>query len=149
MHGFIGSGKTTKAREIENSTKAIRLTPDEWMLKLYGENPPADKFGDYLNNIFEIMESIWFKIAKNDGNVILDYGFWTKESRNDIIAKMNEYKFCYQWIILDVEIDECKKRNLMRGLSKEKTLEISENTFELLANQFEPFDRISERMSNE
>jgi len=149
MHGFIGSGKTTRAREIENSARAIRFTPDEWMLRLYGENPPADRFREYLGNIFEIMESIWSQIAKLDGNVILDYGFWTINSRNSIVEKMNEYNFSYKWVILETDMEECKERNSKRALSAEKTIEISENTFDFLANQFESFDKKIELITNE
>jgi len=149
MHGYIGSGKTTKARELENSKRAIRFTPDEWMVKLFEENPPAEKFSDYLDRIFATMEKLWVQIARNNGNVILDFGFWTKKSREEIVAKLDDMKLIYTWVILETEIEECKVRNSKRGLSIEKTLEISENTFDLLASQFEPFDKNSERITNE
>ena len=34
MVGLPGSGKTTRAKELERETGAIRFTPDEWHLFL-------------------------------------------------------------------------------------------------------------------
>lgn len=34
--GLPGAGKTTLARELERAGGALRLTPDEWMLPLFG-----------------------------------------------------------------------------------------------------------------
>ena len=40
--GLPGTGKTTAARQIETEHAALRLTKDEWMKALYGdENPSA------------------------------------------------------------------------------------------------------------
>ncbi len=39
MVGLPGSGKTTKAKELEAEYNALRLTPDEWILSLYGPPP--------------------------------------------------------------------------------------------------------------
>lgn len=36
MVGLPGSGKTTRAKELERETGAIRFTPDEWHLFLFG-----------------------------------------------------------------------------------------------------------------
>ncbi|CAN5628536.1 hypothetical protein BH23PAT2_BH23PAT2_08730 [soil metagenome] len=35
MVGLPGSGKTTRAKEIESEQQAIRLSPDEWINELY------------------------------------------------------------------------------------------------------------------
>ena len=38
MVGLPGSGKTTRAKELERETGAIRFTPDEWHLFLFGDD---------------------------------------------------------------------------------------------------------------
>ncbi len=38
MVGLPGSGKTLRAKEIESKHSALRLTPDEWILDLYGHD---------------------------------------------------------------------------------------------------------------
>jgi predicted kinase len=40
IHGFLGAGKTTFARELERNIPAIRFSHDEWMVRLYGIDPP-------------------------------------------------------------------------------------------------------------
>ncbi|MGZ4496719.1 MAG: AAA family ATPase, partial [Nocardioides sp.] len=40
--GLPGSGKTTLARRLESERHALRLTKDEWVKALFGDdNPPA------------------------------------------------------------------------------------------------------------
>jgi hypothetical protein len=41
--GLPGAGKTTRARELEISASALRLTPDEWQIMLFGDQNPPDK----------------------------------------------------------------------------------------------------------
>ena len=38
MVGLPGSGKTTRAKELERALPAVRLTPDEWHLSLFGDD---------------------------------------------------------------------------------------------------------------
>ncbi len=39
--GLPGAGKTTRAKELEISESALRLTPDEWQIAIFGgANPP-------------------------------------------------------------------------------------------------------------
>lgn len=34
IHGFLGAGKTTFAKRLEEEEKALRFTHDEWMSQL-------------------------------------------------------------------------------------------------------------------
>ena len=60
MCGMVGSGKTTLAREIERSRKAIRISPDEWILRLMRNSD------DRVENerLRDIVEAIQWEIAK-------------------------------------------------------------------------------------
>ena len=77
MVGLPASGKTTRAKEIEEAWQALRLTPDEWMIPLFGE-PEGGKR--------EILEGrfIWLTIRalRRGINVVLDFGVWTKDERS-------------------------------------------------------------------
>jgi predicted kinase len=44
MYGLVGAGKTTLAKTLEQDLPAIRFTFDEWMSRLYGDNPPLEHF---------------------------------------------------------------------------------------------------------
>ena len=37
MVGLPGAGKTTRAKELAAANRALRLTPDHWMIPLFGE----------------------------------------------------------------------------------------------------------------
>src|SRR5262249_7845382 len=36
--GLPGAGKTTRAKELAAKHRALRLTPDEWMIPLFGDS---------------------------------------------------------------------------------------------------------------
>ncbi|MBV1851581.1 AAA family ATPase [Catellatospora tritici] len=76
--GLPGAGKTTRARELEREHAALRLTPDEWMIPLFGE-PEADGRRDVLEGRF-----IWLamRALRLGANVILDFGVWSKDERS-------------------------------------------------------------------
>lgn len=59
LHLMIGlpcSGKTTRARELEQQYHALRLTPDIWQIQLFG----ADMFHpDHDRNHSQIEQIMW------------------------------------------------------------------------------------------
>src|SRR5919206_203021 len=82
MVGLPCSGKTTRARELEYKCSALRLTPDEWQLRLFGQDAE-----DPEHNVrHSLMEALLWEIASRalvlGTNVILDYGF-LYPGRND------------------------------------------------------------------
>jgi predicted kinase len=38
MVGLPGAGKTTQAKEVAAAYRALRLTPDHWMIPLFGDS---------------------------------------------------------------------------------------------------------------
>jgi hypothetical protein len=43
MVGLPSAGKTSRARELASRWNALRLTPDEWMIPLFGQEQPEGK----------------------------------------------------------------------------------------------------------
>ena len=83
MVGLPCSGKTTLARQLEHERSALRLTPDEWQVALFGQDEEEPEH-DARHSLIEAM--LW-KIASRalqlGTNVILDFGFWAREERED------------------------------------------------------------------
>jgi len=44
--GFLCSGKTTFAKKLEQELPALRLTPDEWHLRLFGNDVENTEHND-------------------------------------------------------------------------------------------------------
>ena len=87
MCGLPGSGKTTLAKRLERERDALRLTPDEWIARLFGQSltPPA------LDWCRDPVESIQWEVAERalrlGINVILDFGFWSRAEREEFRAR--------------------------------------------------------------
>jgi predicted kinase len=79
--GFIGAGKTTFARELELRTGSVRITKDEWLIKLIGNDPTIEGYADYDHRVVELSRSVAFQLVDKGIDVILDEGFWAKEER--------------------------------------------------------------------
>ncbi|HEY6685618.1 MAG TPA: AAA family ATPase [Propionibacteriaceae bacterium] len=56
---------------------ALRLTPDEWMIPLFGE-PEADGKRDVLEGL---MISLALQLLRMNINVVLDFGCWARNER--------------------------------------------------------------------
>ncbi len=83
LHGAVGSGKTTFARQLERELRAVRFTPDEWMLRLYGDRPPVATFQETLDRLDDLLWEHAARVLRTDTDVIMDCGFWTRASRDD------------------------------------------------------------------
>lgn len=71
-------GKTTAARRIEVEHDALRLTKDEWVKALYGDdNPPSA--GDVIEG--RLIE-IGLRALELGNNVVIDYGLWSRNERS-------------------------------------------------------------------
>jgi len=87
MCGLPGSGKTTLARQIERERHALRLTPDEWIARLFGVGltPPT------LDWCRDPVEAVQWSVAERalslGVNVILDFGFWSRVERDEFRAR--------------------------------------------------------------
>lgn len=84
IHGFLGSGKTTLAKRLERDVPAVRFTPDEWMARLYGRDPPAAIFQEKASAILELMEPIWSRCLSLGVDVVLDFGCWRRSERDRV-----------------------------------------------------------------
>ena len=118
--GFIGAGKTTFARTLENRTGAVRFTKDEWLIRLIGNNPMIDGYADYDRRMVELSRDVAFHLVEKGIDVILDEGFWAKEERALLrrrIAGMGAEAVLYY---LDTPIDMIRERVARRSADPPK-----------------------------
>jgi predicted kinase len=80
MVGLPAAGKTTLARRIEIEHRALRFTPDEWMIPLFGRSMDEGK-----RNVLEGRCIATALHALRLGcNVVLDFGVWAKDERTSL-----------------------------------------------------------------
>ena len=86
MVGLPGAGKTTYAQKLAKETGVVRFTPDEWHIFLFG-----DDFHQVEQEIHDSrhdrMEDLMWKVGQDllqkGVSVILDFGFWVEEQREE------------------------------------------------------------------
>lgn len=115
MVGLPCSGKTTKAKQLEHELSAIRLTPDEWQVKLFGhdtEDPEHDKRHSLIE---DMLWQIAARALALGTNIVLDFGFWAKEERDDYRARARDMGARSEIVFMDVSRRELMERVRIRN----------------------------------
>lgn len=132
--GFIGAGKTTFARKLEKETGAIRITKDEWMIKIFGNKITSDKnFQEYDKKVTELAKDFAFKILKSGGDVIIDEGFWVKSQRDEIKKKILNIGAKPILYYVECPVEQMRERVINRSENP------SVDSFEINAEMFDSY----------
>ncbi|SEO87450.1 AAA family ATPase [Paenibacillus sp. OV219] len=124
MVGLPCSGKTTLARQLETKYSALRLTPDEWHIHLFGHD-----FGDNMTQSEETkhdsrhdsVESLMWEVASRvlilGVDVILDFGCWVRSQRDEFRTRANnlgaDFKIHFVDVPEEVLFERLEARNVM------------------------------------
>ena len=81
--GLPCSGKTTYAKGLEREVSALRLTPDEWHVRLFGHDVLEEEHDNRHNLIEALLWKVAARVLTLNVDVILDFGFWGKGERED------------------------------------------------------------------
>lgn len=87
--GFIGAGKTTFAKQLEERTGAVRITKDEWLIAMIGNDPTIEGYQDFDHRMCGLSRDIAFRLAEKGIDVIIDEGVWERTQR-DILRRRAE-----------------------------------------------------------
>ena len=97
LHLIVGlpcSGKTTFAKQLELEQSALRLTPDEWHTRLFGQDFTLEFVHPEHDARHGLIEEMMWDVAARalqlGTNVILDFGFWGKSERIDYRARASQ-----------------------------------------------------------
>jgi predicted kinase len=119
MVGLPGSGKTTRAMQLAAETGALRLTPDEWQTRLFGNDmhhPDHDRRHDEVE---ALMWEIAAALLRRGADVVLDFGFWSRTERAEFARRARslgaECRIDYQ----PVTMDELERRIKVRNAEAE------------------------------
>lgn len=106
MVGLPGAGKTTRARQLASEHGALRLTPDDWLLPLFGEVVPDGK-RDVLEG-----RMLWLALEalRLGTNVVVDYGCWSQDERTAIrwLVEAEGASFRMEYLPVDAETQRAR-----------------------------------------
>jgi predicted kinase len=137
MVGLPGSGKTAKATKIEAACGALRLTPDDWIVSLYGAH--VDRRN--RDAVRAPVEALQWQVAKRvlalGYGVVLDWGFWSRAERAFYRLEAQALGARVRTVFLDAPIEELWARISRRDESQAGTLGITYAELEEWSNGFE------------
>ena len=136
IHGFMGFGKTTLSKELAKKYNAKLFCHDQVMLKRFGRTPE-----DFNKAYQECDDYIWQETAKfiqTGQDVILDYGFWDKETRRKVQERALKLTPNILWHQLICDINVAKQRVLKRTQENPNELFIDENCFNDRFSRYQP-----------
>lgn len=83
VHGYLGVGKTSFARQLSEQTGAIRLSADEWYLRLYTNGRPTEQLDDVLwRRRKSQLDDLWPQLLARGVDLVLDFGVWSRSERD-------------------------------------------------------------------
>lgn len=90
LHLIVGlpcAGKTTYSKQLERDQPALRLTLDDWHIRLFGHDFTLDFVHPEHDARHQVIEKMMWDVAARalqlGNDVILDFGFWAKSERDD------------------------------------------------------------------
>jgi predicted kinase len=76
--GLPGAGKTVRARELAAEHGALVMTPDAWMISLFGQTQPDGKRDVLEGRLIGLaIEALRLRVS-----VVLDFGLWGRDERS-------------------------------------------------------------------
>jgi len=137
IHGYLGAGKTTFARRLEQELPAIRFSHDEWMTSLYGDDPPLDQFPEFHRRVSKLIHAQWTRCVKLGLDVILDFGFWSRLERDETRTTAVALGASARLYLLECPEDAAWRRIDKRNAHLNGSLLIVRHTFDTLKSRFE------------
>lgn len=144
IHGFLCSGKTRFAKELEGQIGAVRLASDDWTIAASGDWEHLDR--DLYDRVRAQLERHWIDLARRGLDVILDFGFWSRAERDaarraaaDIGASARLY-----WLTCPESI--ARERCVQRNSESVADYYFADGAYDTLLERFEPLGEDEERM---
>ena len=78
MVGLPGAGKTVRARELAAERGALLMSPDAWMISLFGQSQPDGKRDVLEGHLIALA----IEALRLGTSVVLDFGLWGRDERS-------------------------------------------------------------------
>lgn len=106
MVGLPGSGKTHRAQELAAESGALQLTPDAWMLSIFGREDRHQGRPDGKRWLLEgRLIALAVDVLRLGLSVVLDFGLWSRDERSALRWIAGSVGASCQVVYLPVERD--------------------------------------------
>lgn len=137
MVGLPAAGKTTRAKELAAAHRALRLTPDHWMVPLFGDSMADGKRWVVEGRLI----SVALQALRLGTSVVLDYGLWGRDERSALRWLARDAGATCQVIYLPVDRDVQLTRIAHRQQSTpHQTFPMTEAELDAWSEQFQAPD---------
>jgi predicted kinase len=116
--GLPCAGKTTFAKQFEHERRVLRLSPDEWIMAIYGNDVTREIADSIRTPLEHALLDLALRVAALGIDVILENGFWTREEREEYRAEAAAAGVPTELHYLDVPLDELEARLAARNADR-------------------------------
>lgn len=144
--GPVGAGKSTYAIALANETRALRLTLDDWMARLFRPDRPAgDVMPWYVARAQRCVDQIWevTREATHRGvDVVLEIGLIRRADRDRFYCRVDAAALDLTVHVIEAARDVRRRRVVARNRLRGETfsMEVPSAIFELASDLYEPCD---------
>ena len=144
--GPVGAGKSTLALKLAREHRAVRLTLDEWMVRLFSADRPDSGVVEwYRERARRAVAQIWAvttALVECDVNVVLEIGLIVRSERERFYALVREAGVKLTLHVVDAPRDVRRERVRERNHSRGATFSqlVPDAIFELASDLWEPPD---------
>jgi predicted kinase len=132
--GLPGAGKTTRAKELAATRPALRLTPDHWMIPLFGDSIAGGKRFVLEGRLI----SVALQALRLGTSVVLDFGLWGRDERSALRWLAQSAGAACQVVYLPVDRDVQLARVAHRqATAAHQTFPMSEAELDQWREQFQ------------
>lgn len=82
MVGLPGAGKTVRAKELATEHRALVLTPDAWMIPLFGRQYESEGWATSRDVLEGRLIAVAIEALRLKVSVVLDFGLWGRDERS-------------------------------------------------------------------
>lgn len=142
--GKICSGKTSYCRRLISQGNAVLLSCDEVFSYCLRRTEVSDHDA-VLADVKRYLHKKAAEIVLAGTDVVLDWGFWTGEERNEVTQLYNSRGITCRWHYIDISDGEWKenirRRNLLVSSGLSEDYYVDDDLLEKLACAFQPPER--------
>jgi predicted kinase len=118
IYGLPGAGKTTLARALAARLPALAIIEDEWLAALGGTIITVAAYREAATKVRGVIAPMVTSFLALGGTVVMDFAGNTVRDRAWVRSIFEAAGVAHQLHVLDVPVDECRRRLHARNAAR-------------------------------